>query len=67
MTAYVDGGARGNPGPAGYGIRIEDSDPPLVAAVHGALGIATNNAAVKRGLLPRCRHVLKPGSGRMAG
>jgi len=25
LTAYIDGGARGNPGPAGYGVRIEDA------------------------------------------
>ena len=23
IRAYIDGGARGNPGPAGYGVRIE--------------------------------------------
>ena len=25
-VAYIDGGARGNPGPAGYGVRIEKAD-----------------------------------------
>ena len=45
MTAYVDGGSRGNPGPAGYGIRVEDGDGALVHEFHGALGIATNNVA----------------------
>ena len=26
IVAYVDGGARGNPGPAGFGVRIEAPD-----------------------------------------
>lgn len=51
ITAYIDGGARGNPGPAGYGVRIEDEAGELVAELHGALGIATNNVAEYNGLL----------------
>ena len=26
ITAYIDGGARGNPGPAGYGVYIQGPD-----------------------------------------
>jgi ribonuclease HI len=51
MVAYVDGGSRGNPGPAGYGVRIEDSHGASVDELHGALGIATNNVAEYRGLI----------------
>jgi ribonuclease HI len=51
ITAYIDGGARGNPGPAGYGVRIENEAGELVAELHGALGIATNNVAEYNGLL----------------
>ena len=54
MTAYlvnIDGGARGNPGPAGYGVRIEDGDGALVAELRGSLGIATNNVAEYHGLI----------------
>jgi ribonuclease HI len=51
ITAYIDGGARGNPGPAGYGARIEDANGELLAELHGALGIATNNVAEYNGLL----------------
>ena len=61
MIAYVDGGSRGNPGPAGYGIRIEDGDGALVAELHGALGIATNNVAEYRGLLAALRWALDRG------
>jgi ribonuclease HI len=51
ITAYIDGGARGNPGPAGYGVRIESADGEVLAELHGALGIATNNVAEYNGLL----------------
>jgi probable phosphoglycerate mutase len=51
VRAYIDGGARGNPGPAGYGVRIEDADGNLIEELHGALGIATNNVAEYHGLL----------------
>lgn len=51
VVAYIDGGARGNPGPAGYGVRVERPDGTLVEELHGALGIATNNVAEYNGLL----------------
>jgi len=51
IRAYIDGGARGNPGPAGYGVRIEDQDGNLVEELYGPLGIATNNVAEYNGLL----------------
>jgi len=51
IRAYIDGGARGNPGPAGYGARIEDAEGNLLAELYGPLGIATNNVAEYNGLL----------------
>jgi probable phosphoglycerate mutase len=51
ITAYVDGGARGNPGPAGYGAHIVDDAGEVLAELHGPLGIATNNIAEYNGLL----------------
>jgi probable phosphoglycerate mutase len=51
MIAYIDGGARGNPGPAGFGVRIEGADGGLVEEFHESIGIATNNVAEYRGLL----------------
>ena len=51
IRAYIDGGARGNPGPAGYGVRIEDMDGNPIEEFHGAIGIATNNVAEYNGLL----------------
>jgi ribonuclease HI len=51
IRAYIDGGARGNPGPAGYGARIERLDGTLIDELHGGLGITTNNVAEYHGLL----------------
>jgi len=51
IIAYVDGGARGNPGPAGYGVRIELPDGTLVEEFCDSIGIATNNVAEYRGLV----------------
>lgn len=49
-AANVDGGSRGNPGPAGYGVRIEREDGTVVE-LKESIGIATNNVAEYRGLL----------------
>jgi ribonuclease HI len=51
LIAYIDGGARGNPGPAGFGVRIEQPDGTLVEEFSEAIGHATNNVAEYRGLL----------------
>jgi ribonuclease HI len=51
ILAYIDGGAGGNPGPAGYGVRVEDTDGNLIEEFYGALGVATNNVAEYSGLL----------------
>jgi probable phosphoglycerate mutase len=50
IVAYIDGGARGNPGPAGYGVRIERAGT-AVEEFGGSIGIATNNVAEYRGLI----------------
>lgn len=51
ITAYFDGGARGNPGPAGWGAYIVDDAGTVLAELHGALGRATNNVAEYHGLI----------------
>jgi ribonuclease HI len=61
ITAYIDGGARGNPGPAGYGVRVEGPDGSLLAELHGGLGIATNNVAEYNGLLAALRWAMEHG------
>lgn len=55
IVAYIDGGARGNPGPAGYGVHIQAEDGTVLAELHGALGVATNNVAEYHGLLAALR------------
>jgi probable phosphoglycerate mutase len=51
VVAYIDGGARGNPGPAGFGVRVEDASGDLIEEFSEAIGTATNNVAEYRGLL----------------
>jgi probable phosphoglycerate mutase len=51
VVAYIDGGARGNPGPAGFGVRVEQADGTLIEEFSEAIGTATNNVAEYRGLL----------------
>jgi ribonuclease HI len=53
-TAHVDGGSRGNPGPAGYGVRIDREDGTVVE-LKESLGVATNNVAEYNGLLAALR------------
>src|SRR5690242_13194375 len=51
LLINVDGGARGNPGPAGYGALVRDGAGNTVAELSEFIGIATNNVAEYRGLL----------------
>ena len=53
-TAHIDGGSRGNPGPAGYGVRITTADGATVD-LKRSLGICTNNIAEYNGLLAALR------------
>src|SRR5208337_1341951 len=55
-TAHVDGGARGNPGPAGYGVAIQDASGHPVAELSEYLGHHTNNYAEYQGLLAALRY-----------
>ncbi|MCW2643832.1 MAG: Phosphoglycerate mutase, partial [Dactylosporangium sp.] len=52
VIVEADGGARGNPGPAGYGAVVLDADTGQVLAQRlGALGVTTNNVAEYQGLI----------------
>ena len=64
ITAYIDGGARGNPGPAGYGVYIQLPDGSI-EELHGGLGIATNNVAEYNGLLAALRWAVDHGHTRV--
>jgi ribonuclease HI len=48
---WVDGGARGNPGPAAVGYRIEDEAGAVLDESGRAIGVATNNEAEYRALI----------------
>jgi len=51
MIANIDGGARGNPGPAAYGVVVRDASGKVLAELAQYLGIQTNNFAEYSGLL----------------
>ena len=51
FTVNIDGGARGNPGPAGWGAVVQDEQGVVVAELLGSLPHATNNVAEYHGLL----------------
>lgn len=51
FVVSIDGGARGNPGPAGWGAVIQAPDGTPVAEIYGTIGSATNNVAEYSGLL----------------
>lgn len=45
LTIYTDGGARGNPGPAGIGAVLYDEQKNIVAEISEYIGETTNNQA----------------------
>jgi ribonuclease HI len=51
LIVNVDGGARGNPGPAAIGVVVSDSDGNVVDELGEPIGVATNNVAEYRALL----------------
>jgi ribonuclease HI len=61
LIAYTDGGARGNPGPAGYGVVIKDQSGRKVAVLSEYLGHQTNNFAEYQGLIAALEYALEHG------
>jgi ribonuclease HI len=61
LIAHSDGGARGNPGPAGYGVVIQDQSGRKVAALSEYLGHQTNNFAEYQGLIAALEYALQHG------
>jgi ribonuclease HI len=51
LVIHVDGGARGNPGPAAVGAVIADPDGQVVDELAERIGVATNNVAEYRAVL----------------
>ncbi len=65
LTYRIDGGSRGNPGPAGYGVVVSDESGAVVDTLHASLGIQTNNFAEYSGLLAALRHAQARGERRV--
>ena len=51
VVVHVDGGSRGNPGPAAAAAVISTPDGEVIDEAKETLGVATNNVAEYRGLL----------------
>ncbi|MGA7301821.1 MAG: ribonuclease HI family protein [Candidatus Sulfotelmatobacter sp.] len=62
LSAHIDGGARGNPGPAGYGVVIQDQSGRKVAQLSEYLGHQTNNFAEYQGLIAALEYALEHGA-----
>lgn len=58
----MDGGARGNPGPAGYGALIRTRDGMILRELRGYLGTTTNNVAEYNGLIAALRYARSVGA-----
>src|SRR5258707_479314 len=65
INAHCDGGARGNPGPAGYGAIIQDDQGTILAELSEFLGMRTNNFAEYSGLLASLQYALDHGHRRL--
>ena len=50
-TFFIDGGSRGNPGPAGYGVAVKNVRGELIDSISEFIGTQTNNVAEYSGLL----------------
>src|SRR5712671_3812926 len=61
LIAHSDGGARGNPGPAGYGVVVQDQAGTKVAALSQYLGHQTNNFAEYQGLIAALEYAIEHG------
>jgi len=61
LVAHSDGGARGNPGPSGYGVVVKNESGQKVAALSEYLGHQTNNFAEYQGLIAALEYALEHG------
>ena len=51
LVVHVDGGSRGNPGPAAIGVVVSTPDGDVIDEVAERIGVATNNVAEYQALL----------------
>jgi ribonuclease HI len=62
VHAHIDGGSRGNPGPAAAGFIIESEDGKLLHEAGVFIGKATNNVAEYSGLIAALKEALDLGA-----
>ena len=62
LVVHVDGGSRGNPGPAAAGAVVSSPDGEVLDRAGELLGVATNNVAEYRGLLLGVRRAAELGA-----
>jgi ribonuclease HI len=62
LVVHVDGGARGNPGPAAAAAVVSTPDGDVLDEAHELLGVVTNNVAEYRGLLLGLRRARELGA-----
>ena len=62
LTLHCDGGSRGNPGPAGIGVVITDSDGHDVGEVAERIGDATNNVAEYKAVIRGLERAIELGA-----
>jgi len=65
ICAHCDGGARGNPGPAGFGVYIQSHEGMVLAELSEFIGFKTNNVAEYSGLLAALDFALQNGHKRL--
>ena len=65
LLLHIDGGCRGNPGEAGFGVHVTSPDGAEVASLYGYLGPGTNNVAEYQALLHGLRFALDRGARRV--
>ena len=65
VVVWTDGGARGNPGPAGYGVVVTTPDGEVLSQRAEGIGWATNNVAEYRGAIAGLEQALVLGARRV--
>jgi ribonuclease HI len=65
LVVNVDGGARGNPGPAAIGVVVSEPDGTVIDEVAERIGVATNNVAEYRAVLKGIERAQALGAGEL--
>lgn len=65
LIIYTDGGARGNPGPAGIGVVIYSTEKEIISEISEYLGETTNNQAEYRAVIAGMEKAKELGAGEL--